>query len=120
MFIKSSKELIKEDGFFVLDYFNKHELLNNLVPETIREKNGKIYFEKRFISEGRVIKEISINGNGGNHTYVESVELYSPDEIISSFHNLGFEIKNIYGDYKGSSFNNENSERLIIIAQNNG
>jgi len=116
-FIKNSKNLIRKNGFFVLDYFNKYELLNNLVPETIKEKNGKIYFEKRFVSKNRIIKEISIKGNGGNNTYVESVGLYSPDEIISSFENLGFVIKNIYGDYKGNNFNKENSERLIIIAQ---
>lgn len=117
-FIKSSKKTINENGYFVFDYFNKYELLNNLVPETIKEKNGKIYFEKRFISQNRIIKEISIIGNGGNNSYVESVGLYSPDEIISSFKNFGYFIKNIYGDYKGNNFNKEISERLIIIAQN--
>lgn len=118
-FLCNSKELLQNDGYFVLDYLNKNEVVDNLVPETRRNYKGKTYLEKRFISKGRVIKEIIINGNGEHNNYIESVRLYSYEEIITAFENSGFLIRNIFGNYKGSTFNKNNSERLIIIAQKN-
>ena len=119
-FIKQSKNLLKVGGYFVFDYFNKSDLIKNLVPETINVQNSKTYSEKRFIENDRVIKEINIKGNGVKNNYIESVMLYSPEKIISIFETTGYIIQNIYGDYKGSPFHFENSERLILIATNNG
>ncbi|MBU2492761.1 MAG: class I SAM-dependent methyltransferase [Bacteroidetes bacterium] len=118
-FIKDAQRLLLKGGYFVFDYLNKDELIKNLVPETKNILNGKNYFEKRYIKGGRVIKEIIINGNGENNNYIESVKLYSCDELISVFENSGFQIQNLYGDYKGNIFNKNNSGRLIIIARNN-
>ena len=120
LFIKKSKDFLFDGSYFAFDYLNKNELIENLVPETKKSQNGKTYLERRYISKGRVIKEIIITGNGESNNYIESVKLYSPEEMILLFEKSGFIIKDIYGDYKGNPFNKDKSGRLIIIAQNKG
>lgn len=109
--------LLKSNGYFVLDFFNKEYLLKNLVPETVFSENGTRIIQKRYIKGNRVIKDIIIENNGLLEKYFESVRLFSDEEIFAFFEKAGFTIVKKFGDYNGSAFRKDSSSRLIIFAR---
>lgn len=115
--IMKAYSLLKSNGYFVLDYFNKENLLKNLVPETIFSENGTRIIQKRYIKGNRVIKDISIENHDSLEKYYESVRLYSDEEIFSYFEKAGFTIIEKFGDYNGNTFTKDSSSRLIIFAK---
>jgi ubiquinone/menaquinone biosynthesis C-methylase UbiE len=115
--IMKAYSLLKSNGYFVLDYFNKEYLLKNLVPETVFSENGTRIIQNRYIKNDRVIKDISIENPGAIEKYYESVRLYSDEEIFSYFEKAGFTIVEKFGDYNGSTFKKDSSSRLIIFAK---
>ena len=114
---KSAYDHLNENGFFIIDYFNKKYLEENLIPNSsLRIEDGEI-IQKRRIEKGRVIKDIIIKKNGNEKYFKESVKIYSLDEIKSKLELTKFNIKDIYGSFDRSKFDESLSNRIIIIAQ---
>jgi ubiquinone/menaquinone biosynthesis C-methylase UbiE len=114
--LSKAYKLLENNGYFVLDYFNKSFVENNLVPSTVDEFDGSVITQNRFIEGQRIIKEITIDNKGKINKYFESVRMFSKDELINMLQKLGFRIIKTFGDFKGSSFELESSPRIIIIA----
>ena len=109
-------KLLENNGYFVLDYFNKNFVENNLVPSTVDEFDGSVITQNRFIEGERIIKEITIDNEGKINKYFESVRMFSKDELINMMEKLGFRIIKTFGDFMGNSFELDSSPRIIIIA----
>ncbi|MCH7772913.1 MAG: class I SAM-dependent methyltransferase [Bacteroidetes bacterium] len=114
--LSKAYKLLKNNGHFVLDYFNKRFVENNLVPSTVDEFDGSVITQNRFIEGKRIIKEITIDNKGKINKYFESVRMFSKDELINMLQKLGFRIIKTFGDFMGNSFELESSPRIIIIA----
>ena len=114
--LNKAYNLLENNGYFVLDYFNKSFVENNLVPSTVDEFDGSVITQNRFIKGERIIKEITIDDKGKINKYFESVRLFSKDELINMLQKLGFRIIKTFGDFMGNSFELESSPRIIIIA----
>lgn len=107
---------LKNNGYFVLDYFNANYLSNNLVThseEIVSEK--KIIQERRIIGH-RVIKDITISEDGLRKSFRESVRIYSGTELLAAIKNSGFKVHKVFGDYDGINFDLNSSPRIIIIS----
>ena len=104
-------------GYFVLDYFNKTFIENNLVKESRDNFRQISLVQKRHIEKNRVIKDIYINRNGTTARYKESVRMFSREELISAIEKAGLKIRNVFGGFKAEEFDEMNSQRIIIIAQ---
>jgi len=115
--IRKANDLLNKSGYFVLDYFNKDFLINNLVPITVLSINGVKITQSRAIEGNRVVKNITIAKNGNVNKFYESVRLYSFDEMNEVLTKSGFRINKILGDFNGSSFDKLNSLRIIFIVQ---
>lgn len=107
--------LLNKNGFYILDYLNERFVKKNLVAESAREVNGKLITEKRRIEKEKVIKEIFIHDGINVQHFLESVTLYPREKIIKEFENIGFKLEKYFGDYDGSSFDENNSKRLILF-----
>ena len=114
--LKNAFELLKDGGFFVLDYFNKNFVKKNLVAQTIDEVDDSIITQNRFIEGERIIKEITVERKGKTNKFYESVRMFSKEELIGVMENLGFKIIKIFGDFSGKPFELDFSPRIIIIA----
>ncbi len=108
---------LNENGHFVFDYFNKKFLEKNLQPTTNLHLDDSEIIQKRRIEKGRIIKDIIIKKNGIEKTYNESVKIYGLDELKSRLISAKFKIKNIFGSFDGKKFDEDISDRIIIIAQ---
>ncbi|WKZ71021.1 MAG: class I SAM-dependent methyltransferase [Melioribacteraceae bacterium] len=117
MFINNSINFLNEHGYFVFDYINKKQLIQNLVPYSERNDEDFIIKETRRIYNERVIKDIEIHKENKKFNFTESVRLYSSDELIKVFQQSGYKVINVFGNYKGDQYNSENSERIILFLQ---
>jgi SAM-dependent methyltransferase len=117
-FIHSSTNYLKNRGYFVFDYFNKCYLINNLIPVSERKIDNYYIKEKRRIEGKRVVKEIELENDGQTNQFIESVALYSANEIQNEFKSAGYKLIRRFGDYDGSEYEDQSSQRLIMMLQN--
>lgn len=108
---------LHNNGYFVLDYFNKYYLEKNLVPYSKEKILDYDVIQYRRIEGQRVIKEIIIKDNGQTKNYLESVKMFSKTEIINELMKTGFAIEKTFGDFQGNTFDEFESSRIIIIAK---
>jgi SAM-dependent methyltransferase len=122
--LKSIARALVHGGYFFLDFLNSGYLLNNLVPYDVKKERGKTIVQIRSFINGFVEKNIIIiknNPSAGKspvvNRYKEKIRLYSISDFRKMFAQNGLNILKVFGSYSGNSYNNEKSERLIILAQ---
>jgi len=108
---------VKNGGYFVLDYLNPKYVEMNLIKKSEQIIGSKKIIEERSIKNRRVEKEIEIADDKFRHRYFESVQLYSFQELFFVFKDYGFHAIKEYGNYNGDPYDENSSERMIIIFQ---
>ncbi|MHC5056885.1 MAG: MBL fold metallo-hydrolase [Planctomycetota bacterium] len=110
--------LLREGGRFLVDYLNPPRVRSSLVPESVREVNGRVIRETRSIEGAppRVLKRVQIAAGGGCEAveYTESVRLYEGGELAALLGAAGLEIDSVHGDFDGSACTDA-SPRMIIV-----
>jgi SAM-dependent methyltransferase len=122
--IKGVSRALKTGGHFFFDFLNSTYLKNNLVPFDIKKVNGKSAIQIRTISGGYVSKEIYfLSDRKPKHYYpgiihfTERIKLYSFRDFKKIFAKYNLKLLYVFGDYRGTKFNEKKSKRLIIIAK---
>ncbi len=112
---QSITHVLKDGGYFVLDFLNAKWVENTLVEEDHTTKGGINFTIKKKIEDQHVIKDISFDDDGENYHFFEKVKLHTLDEINHYAEEFGFERIKIFGDYVLNDFNLESSPRCISI-----
>ncbi|MBN2424296.1 MAG: class I SAM-dependent methyltransferase [Calditrichaceae bacterium] len=111
--INEMSRVLKQNGFFVLDYLNADFVRENLISVSNKTQNDLSIKEIRRINKNRVEKEIIIDDGREVKKYYESVRLYEPGDIENMLKQAGIVITAIFGGYQGGAFSSA-SPRLII------
>ncbi len=112
---QSISNILKDDGYFVLDFLNAKWVENTLVKEEKITK-GKIDFTiKKKIENQHIIKNITFKDDGVDHHFFEKVKLHTLEGINKYAEESGFERIQIFGDYHLNEFDLEDSPRCINI-----
>jgi len=107
---------LKENGIFVIDFLNAIKTVNELVPKSEKEIDG-IHFEiERAEEKGIIVKRIYVHDNGECKSFQERVQALTLEDFEAYFYNK-FQIRRLFGDYELNEFNEQTSDRLIIVAQ---
>lgn len=115
--LKNIKNCLKENGFFVFDFLNTSFVKNTLVKKEIKIVDGISFYIKREIVDGFILKHISFFADGENHHYTERVKYLDLQKMTTFFEKVGLNLKYVFGDYQLNAFDENNSKRLILIAQ---
>ncbi len=115
--IKTAYNHLKENGFFVLDFFNQGHVQKNLTSKTVDIIPGGLITQERIVEKSRIKKLITIKKYDVEQKFLESVRMFSPDELISSIVAIGFNVVEVLGDFDGNPFNFSSSSRVIILAR---
>ena len=110
----SVKNVLQNDGIFVLDFLNEKFVKNTLVDETTVTKDGIDFLIKKRIEENHVIKDIFFEDKGESFHYFEKVKLHTLEEIKNIAESFGFEAVKIWGNYQLEDFERETSPRCIF------
>lgn len=112
---QSVYDILKPEGFFVLDYLNEEYVRKNIISESVI-KRGDIEFRISKKIEGRhIVKDIRFEADGKSHHFFEKVKLHTLEAINSYASDCGFERIKIWGDYQLNEFKKETSLRCINL-----
>lgn len=104
-------------GWLVIDYFNADKVLHDLVPEENKNIEGIGFKIRKYVQNGRICKEISIQDGKHSEQHTEEVQLLSHSYFISILKEVGYTIEAQWGDYSGANFDLLDSPRLILFAK---
>jgi SAM-dependent methyltransferase len=106
---------LKPNGVFVIDFFNSVKVQSCLVANA-EEKRGDLVFKiSKHIKENKIIKQIKFADKGKEYNFEESVTMYSLADLLNYAKRAGFVIKETFGNYNLEKFDEQNSDRLIVI-----
>jgi ubiquinone/menaquinone biosynthesis C-methylase UbiE len=121
--------VLKPDGKFLIDFLNPAYLVRHLVPvtERIDEPTGLKIIERRSIEGDFVVKKIEIEpvadcsgDRAASRNYEERVRLIGLDPFKEMLLEVGLKLQRVYGDYDGSEYVADKSERLILLGRRSG
>ena len=116
--IKNVKQCLKPGGIFVLDYFNAAKPNAHFdIPFTKTVDSIQFNIIKH-IKEGRIIKAITVNDSGKIMEFTEEVRIYSFAQFKQILTNEGLTIVQTFGGYELEPYNEQTSDRLILLAKN--
>ena len=117
--ISQIARVMRPNGRFLIDLFNRDQVLSTLVPRERQRRQGyDVDIERWFDPRTqRVNKRIRVFApNREVQTFVESVRAYRREEVESGLHRAGLEVSDLYGNFEGEQYH-ENSERLILVGR---
>ncbi|MBD8082681.1 SAM-dependent methyltransferase [Chryseobacterium caseinilyticum] len=112
---KSVSDVLKTDGYFVLDYLNENYVRNKMVSEAEINRGGIDFKISKKIENQHIVKEIKFTADGQDFNFFEKVKLHTPDSIQKYAEDNGFERVKIWGDYQLNDFDAEVSPRCINL-----
>jgi ubiquinone/menaquinone biosynthesis C-methylase UbiE len=116
--IENVARVLKTRGKFLIDYFNVEHLRKNLVRKSVlRVGSARVREERRIDTvTKRVNKTITIERDGVEKRYFESIRLYGEDELRSMLESCGLSVSRTFGDYDGGSVDVARP-RLILVGE---
>ncbi len=115
--IASLSESLRPGGYLVLDYINGLRAEKHLVAEEKQMTDGVSFELRRSIENGFILKDILVNDNGSLHSFSEKVKIIQPDIFEKYFKASGLRVLHLFGDYELSTFDENFSDRIIIIGK---
>lgn len=112
---KSVSDVLKTDGYFVLDYLNENYVRNNMVSEAEIHRGGIDFKIFKKIEDQHIVKEIKFSADGQDFNFFEKVKLHTPESIQKYAEDNGFQRVKIWGDYQLNDFDDEVSPRCINL-----
>ena len=113
--IKAIKANLNQSGFGVIDFMNTEYIIENLIPKNIKTVDGIAFNQKRYVKNGYVVKDISFTAEDKTYNFQERVKALSLKDFKILFKKADVTLLDVFGDYKLSTFERKNSERLIMI-----
>lgn len=115
--LQNIKNGLKVNGVAVIDFMNCKKVISNLVAEEIQTVDAITFKMNRYVENGFIVKEINFDADGNHHTYFEKVKNLDLHKINSYLNSVGFKIKHTFGNYQLEAFNEETSDRLILVLE---
>ena len=113
--LQNIKNALKPGGIAVIDFMNVKKVVNHLVAKELKIVDGIQFNISRRLKNGFVVKEINFEANGAHHTYTEKVKCLHLPKIKTYLNKVGFSIKHIFGNYQLQNFDENTSDRLILV-----
>ncbi len=115
------KEL-KQQGILILDFMNVKRAASE-IQEKEHQSIGEVDFEiERQVTQNFIIKEITVFDKGQVYHFQERVQRLTLSDFKRYMKEVNFTINKKFGNYNLAPFDENDSERLILLAQkqNNG
>lgn len=113
--INAIKQELKPNGYGVIDFLNTQYVKNNLITEEKKVVEGITFNIKKKIQNGYIVKTIHFVDRGIDYTFQEKVKALTLNDFKEYFKKASIDLKHIFGSYDLSTYNEETSQRLILI-----
>jgi SAM-dependent methyltransferase len=119
--LEETRRVLVPGGRLLIDYMNPARLRGFLAPETRQRVGSFEVLERRWIDKAakRVNKRVEITPITDRSTrperWTESVRLWTPAEFHDLLAQARFRVDRQMGDFEGTPFAEENSDRMILL-----
>lgn len=115
--INAMADSLKKDGVLVIDFLNTTHIVNNLTSIETKTIDDITFNITKEIDRDFIVKHIKFNDKNTEFHFTERVKLLQLTNFKNYLKKAGLTLVATFGDYSLNPFDNENSERLIIIAK---
>ncbi|MDF3078519.1 MAG: class SAM-dependent methyltransferase [Sphingobacteriaceae bacterium] len=115
--LKTFRKSLKADGTLVLDYFNSEKIKRNLTRKEVKHIDKIDFNISKHIEGDKIIKSIDFEHGGNGYAFQEKVNAFSLADFEELFTLSGFKIVKYFGDYNLNEYDENTSDRLILICR---
>lgn len=116
--ITAIAEGLKPGGYLLLDFLNPYKVVNNLLPEEIKQVDEiEFHITKHLSTDNYIVKDIRFDDQGISHHYQERVKAIRRLEFLEFFKLAGLELIEVFGDYQLNLYDCDVSDRMIFIVK---
>jgi SAM-dependent methyltransferase len=115
--VSSHAQALKPGGVLVLDYMNSEMVCDCLIPDQVKVIEGIRFHIRKRIKDMKIIKQISFEDKGKSYSFEEHLSIFSLEDFEKLFSHCHLQIKNTFGDYALNTFDENTSDRLILVAE---
>ena len=108
---------LKKDGILIIDFMNAKKVIANLVLNEQKTINNIQFDITRQVKDGFILKDIRITDGKEQQQFQEKVKAITLADYSEFITNAGLKIIDIFGNYKLDNFDEEISDRLILICK---
>ena len=108
---------LKPNGIFVLDFMNSKKIISCMPYEETKKVDGVEFRITKTIENKFIIKQIKFSDKGMDFHFEERVKILTLADFENYFAVNKLKILHLRGNYQLENFNENTSDRLIIIAQ---
>lgn len=115
--LKAFYDSLAPNGMAVIDFLHTPWVKKHWVADEVVIKDGITFTLKRSFSKGWIKKDISFVHEGKPFAFTERVAALERSDFEQMFSQVGFTLKNVFGDYALTPFDSHTAERLILVVQ---
>ena len=116
MAARSFAAALKKNGILVIDYLNREQVLENLVPEETVQRGSYTFNISRKLERNHILKKIEFtDADNKLRHYTESVAAFSLSDFIQIFKQAGLSLTGTFGDYRLGAYDPLTSPRMIMV-----
>ena len=108
---------LKKEGILIIDFMNAKKVITNLVLNEQKTINNIQFDITRQVNDGFILKDIRITDGKEEQQFQEKVKAITLADYSEFITNAGLKIIDIFGNYKLDNFDDEISDRLILICK---
>ena len=107
--------LKNEESFAIIDFVNVNKAVKNLVSKEVVNRDNITFNITRKVENGFIIKNIEVVTEIDTFNYFERVKCLDFNKIKTYLETVDLKLKAVFGDYDLQEFDEENSNRLLLI-----
>lgn len=115
--IQAIHEMLEDEGLLIIDFMNATRVINQLVLQEIQTIDGLTFEITRNYDGTHIFKRIQFNDQGKAFDFTERVQALKIGDFTQLLVNNGFEIMRTFGDFQLNDYQENDSDRLLIIAK---
>lgn len=115
--INAMAKSLKQGGILVLDFMNCNKVVKKLEKQEIKRVDNICFNISKSFNNGFILKNIDFVVKGNVYSFQEKVKALNLNQFKHYFNTANLKIEGIFGDYCLNDFDEDNSERLIIVAK---
>jgi SAM-dependent methyltransferase len=115
--IQSMAANLVSNGYLVIDFLNVKKAISNLPVQEVKTFDGISFNINKFLANGYITKEIQFVDEEKHYNYTEYVKDIRLSQFQQYLKEAGLEILHTFGDYLLNTFDENKSDRLILICK---
>lgn len=117
--LRSIHFMLEKGGYLVLDFMNSSKVVRELVLHETKEIEGITFEIDRNYDNSHITKSIRFKDQGEEYFFQERVQALTSEDFFTMLESANFNILRTFGDHSLNAFDQDSSDRFIIVAQKN-